>query len=218
MNPVVASLPAAPLPRPKLLSEQLQELRRRFADYPATVREVIAALEGRAYALLMIIFALPFAPPVSVPGSSTPLGLIIAVIAVQLAFGRLPWLPRRVLDWRVPPGFFTKLIPLTERIVRALERVLHPRWPRWTNTPPARALHLLTIVAAALLLALPILVPFTNMFPGWVILLVACGLLERDGLFILVGYATFLVTLVYFALIGSAITGGLVHTWHWIAG
>ena len=218
MNAVTATLrPAAPL-RPKLLSEELQELRRKFAAYPATLQEVMTALEGRAYALLMIIFALPFAPPVSVPGSSTPLGLIIAVVSVQLAFGRLPWLPRRILEWRVPSGFFTKLIPLTERIVLVLERVLHPRWPTWTNTPMVRAVHLLTIVAAALLLALPVLIPFTNMFPGWVILLVACGLLERDGLFILVGYGMFLATVVYFALIGSALTGGLLHTWHWIAG
>jgi hypothetical protein len=206
-----------PVVRPKLLSEQLEELRVRFSDYPATLREVVVALEGRAYALLMIIFALPFAPPVSVPGSSTPLGLIIAVIAGQLAFGRLPWLPRRMLDWRLPAGFFTKLIPLTARIVRRLEQVLHPRWPRWTSGPLVRGLHLLTIVAAALLLALPILVPFTNMFPGWVILLIACGLLERDGLFVAAGYLVFAWTLVYFALIGSAVTEGLVHSWHWIA-
>jgi hypothetical protein len=204
--------------RPRLLSEQLEDLRGRFSDYPATLREVVVALDTRAYALLMIIFALPFAPPVSVPGSSTPLGLVIAVIAVQLAFGRLPWLPRRMLDWRLPAGFFTKLIPLTARIVRKLEQVLHPRWPAWTSTPLRRALHLLTIVAAALLLALPILIPFTNMFPGWAILLLACGLLERDGLFIAVGHVVFIGALIYFVLIGSAATEALMHAWAWLRG
>lgn len=199
--------------RPRLLSEQLEELRRAFADTPATLLEVVAALEGRAYTLLMIVFALPFSTPVSLPGSSTPLGIIIAVIAIQLAFGRLPWLPRRLLEWRLPAGFFTKLIPVTARVVRSLERVLHPRWPHWTNTPSARGVHLFTIVAAALLLALPILIPFTNMFPGWAILLLACGLLERDGAFLLAGYVVFGLTLVYFALIGSAISEALIHVW-----
>lgn len=218
MNPALPALSAPPVARLKPLSEQLEELRRKFAVEPATLRDVVTVLEGRAYALLTIIFALPFAPPVSVPGSSTPLGLIIAVIAVQLAFGRLPWLPRRTLDWRLPAGFFTKLIPVTARIVRAIERVLHPRWPRWTNSATLRGFHQLTIAAAALLLALPLLIPFTNMFPGWVILLLACGLLERDGLFILVGHVMFVATVLYFALIGSAVTEALVHTWRWIAG
>ena len=65
------------------LSARLEDLRRRFADQPATLREVIALLEGQAYTLLIILLALPFSPPASVPGSSTPLGLIIAVVAAH---------------------------------------------------------------------------------------------------------------------------------------
>lgn len=205
----------APVVRARLLSEQLDDLRAAFSDRPATLREVIEALQGRAYTLLIILFALPFVAPVSVPGSSTPLGLLIASIAGQLAFGRLPWLPRRVLSWRLPAGFFTKLVPVTARMVRKLERVLHPRWPGWTSRPSMRAMHLLAIAGAALLLALPVLVPFTNTAPGWVILLLACGLLERDGAFLLAGYAALAATLVFFALIGSAFTEAVVHSWHW---
>lgn len=204
--------------RARLLSEQLDDLRRTFSTQPATLGEVVFALGGRAYTLLMIIFALPFVVPVSVPGSSTPLGLIIASIAVQLAFGRLPWLPQKLLRWRLPAGFFTKLIPVTAKIVRVLERVLHPRWPQWTATGFIRGLHLLTIVIAALLLALPIFVPFTNMVPGWAVLLLACGLLERDGAAIAVGYLVFALTIVFFGLIGTAITEALVHMWERFVG
>lgn len=204
--------------RARLLSEQLEELRLTFSHRPATLREVVVSLEGRAYTLLMIVFALPFVAPVSVPGSSTPLGLIIASIAVQMAFGRLPWLPRQLLDWRLPPGFFARVIPVTAKIVRAIERVLHPRWPWWTASPVVKGIHLLAIVVAALLLALPILVPLTNMFPGWAILLLACGLLERDGVFILIGYAVFMITAAFFVLIGSAATEVLAHLWQWLAG
>jgi len=203
-------------PRRALLSEQLEDLRRRFSDSPATLRDVIEVLEGRAYTMLLIVLALPFSPPASVPGSSTPLGLIIAAVAAQLAFGRLPWLPARMLRWRLPAAFFTRLIPLTARIVRALEKVLHPRWPAWTDAGALRAAHLLTITFAALLLALPLLIPFTNMLPGWAILLLACGLLERDGLFVLVGYVVFAATLAYFGAIGSAGVEAFRHGWHWI--
>ena len=208
-------LPIEPV-RPRLLSEQLEDLRRRFADEPATLRAVIEALDGRAYTLLMIVFALPFAPPVSVPGSSTPLGIIIAAIAAQLAFGKLPWLPRRLLNWRLPRGFFTRLIAVTARIVRTLERVLHPRWPRWTTSPTVRAIHHLAIVGAALLLAVPLVIPFTNFIPGWSILLLACGLLERDGLFLLLGHIVFVVSTAYFIVIGLVGTEALLRAWHWL--
>jgi hypothetical protein len=206
------------LTRPRLLSEQLADLQSRFAETRASLREVLAALEGRAFTLLMILLALPFVAPVSVPGSSTPLGLLIATVAVQLAFGRLPWLPRRVLEWRLPAGFFTKVIPLTQRIVRKLEGGLHPRWSMLNATPTWRALHLLTIAMAALLLALPVFVPLTNTLPGWTILLLGCGLLERDGVFIALGHVMFIVTAVFFVLAGSAITAGLLHMWHWTEG
>lgn len=205
-------------PQPTLLSEQLEELRRRCADRPATLREIIGMLEGRAYTLLTIVFALPFVVPVSVPGSSTPLGLIVAVIAAQLAIGRLPWLPRRLLEWHVPAGFFNKLVPVTARIVRKLEGVFHPRWPVWTASASARAFHLLVMVVAALLLALPILVPLTNTFPGWTILLLAFGLVERDGICLLIGHVAFLLTVAYFVLIGSAVLEAVIHTWHWLFG
>ncbi len=199
----------------RLLSEQLEDLRTLFAERAVTLRDLVLALEGRAYTLLIVLFALPFVLPVSVPGSSTILGGIIAVIAAQLAANRLPWLPKRLLERPLPKGFFQRVIPVTARLVRFIERVLHPRWPNWTGARP-KVVHLLTIVAAGFLLALPIVVPFTNMFPGWVILLLACGLLERDGVFVLIGYAVFLFTLLYFAPIGAAATEGLIHLWRWL--
>jgi hypothetical protein len=165
--------------RPRLLSEQLEDLRGTFGERTVTLRDVVAALEGRAYTLLIILFSLPFILPVSVPGSSTLLGGIIAVIAAQLAFDRLPWLPRRLLDRPLPQGFFKRVIPVTAGIVRFLERVLHPRWAGWTDSVRARRVHLLTIVVAAFLLALPIVVPFTNMFPGWVSSCSPAGYLRR---------------------------------------
>ncbi len=208
-----------PLPLPAhLLSVELAKLRDAFAGRPATTRELIVALGTRAFALLMIIFALPFVAPVSLPGSSTPLGLIIAIVAGQLALGRLPWLPRRLLDAKLPPGFFEKLLKVTQGIVRWLEKFLHPRLPLLTGAAWVRAVHLLAVVVAALLLALPMPIPFTNTFPAWAILLFACGLLERDGLFVLGGYVMLVATTVFFVLLGDKATDALAHVWHWFGG
>ena len=47
-----------PLP-PRRLSEELADVRNRFAERPVTLREVIYTLRGRAYTLLLILLSLP---------------------------------------------------------------------------------------------------------------------------------------------------------------
>jgi len=213
-----ADLPTT-LPTPaRPLSTELAQLRDAFAERPTTFREVVGVLAGRAWELLMILFVLPFLLPVSVPGTSTPLGLAVAVIALQLAFGRLPWLPRRLLDRQLPPGFFTKVVGVTQGVVKVLERVLRPRMLAFTGARWLNGLHLFVVFVAALLLALPMPIPFTNTFPGWTILLLAAGLMERDGLVVATGYVAMLATTALFFALGTAINESFSAAWHWLAG
>jgi hypothetical protein len=210
--------PATPLlPPARPLSVELAQLRDAFADRPATLREVIGQLGGRAYELLMILCVLPFLLPVSVPGMSTPFGLAIAVVALQLAIGRLPWLPRWLLDRRLPPGFFTRVVKVTEGVVRRLEKIVRPQLPAVTGARSLGALHFFVIGVMGLALTLPLPIPLTNTLPGWTILLLAVGLMERDGLMVLAGYVTMLVTAVWFFLLGAAIKESLSAVWRWLA-
>ena len=195
--------PVTPAVAARPLSAELARLQSALADRPTTLREIVGALASRAFELLMMLLVLPFLLPVSVPGMSTPFGLAVAVIAAQLAFGRLPWLPRRLLDWPLPPGFLVQVMAVTGGVVRGLERLLRPRWPAITGRAWLNGLHLFAVCLAALLLALPMPIPFTNTLPGWTILLLAGGLMERDGLFIVAGYATLIVTLLFFSLLGA---------------
>ena len=216
MNASDHSAPLLPPARP--LSVELAQLRDVFAARSTTLREVVGVLADRAYELMMILFVLPFLLPVSLPGMSTPLGLAVAVIAGQLALGRLPWLPHRLLDRQLPPGFFTKVVGVTQGVVRFLERVLRPRWLVVTGAGWLNGLHLCVVCVAALLLALPMPIPFTNTLPGWTILLFAAGLMERDGLVVAAGYLAMLATLVLFFAIGGAVQHSLLAAWHWFAG
>lgn len=201
-----AAAPETPSPavaaRP--LSEELALLAADFHGQAVGLRTVIEGLRGRAYELLMIVLSLPFAVPVSVPGMSTPFGIAITVIAVQLARGRLPWLPKRLLEAKLPPGFFSKVMKATQGVVKFLEKFLRARLPALTATRGRVGFHLLALALAAVLLALPLPIPFTNMIPGWSILLIALGLMERDGLFIIAGHVVLWFTCVYFLLVGES--------------
>ena len=181
-----------------------------------TLREVISVLGGRAYLLLVLLLALPFITPIPLPGLSTPFGLAIALIALRLSLGQHPWLPERLLRKSVPRGFFGRLLTLTEKIIRLLERFLRPRLLALTGTALLRQLHAVFILVAALVLLLPLPIPLTNTFPAWTILLLATGLLERDGGFVLSGYLVFAAGMLYFVFLGDAATHLVQALLHWL--
>lgn len=189
-------------PAPKL-SEQLALLHARTGERAVTLREVLYVLHGRAYLLLIVLLTLPFLQPLPLPGLSTPLGLAIALISLRLALGLRPWLPKKIQRAQLPPGFFGKLLHYTQKLVRILESTVKPRWPVLTQTKLLGQLHALVMCVCAAVLLLPLVVPFSNTLPGWTIFLLTCGLLQRDGLAIVLGYAMFAVTIFYFVFLGE---------------
>ena len=65
-------------------------------------------------------------------------------------------------------------------------------------------LQALQQLGAALVLLLPLPVPFTNSFPAWMILLIAGGLLERDGAAVATGYGVGAGGVAFFYFLGEA--------------
>jgi hypothetical protein len=194
-------VPSAPV---RKLSEELADLRVRAGTGPITLREVIYLLGGRAYLLLVLLLSLPFITPIPLPGLSVPFGLAIALISLRLSLGQRPWLSMKLQRKELPAGFIAKVFRVAEKVLLFLEKFLRPRLTFLTDTPLLRQLHAVLMLAAALALLLPLPIPFTNSFPAWTILLVAAGLLERDGVFVLAGYVVFAAGVLYFVFLGEA--------------
>ena len=213
---IVAAHRRRPVRLPRKLSEELADLQQRFAKKPVTLREVIYTLRGRAYTLLLILLTLPFLTPLPLPGLSTLFGLAIGFIAMRLSLGQKPWLPMRLQRKELPAGFFGKLFTVAARVIRLLEKFLRPRLPVLTASGVLLQLHAFVMLLAALTLLLPLPIPFTNSFPAWAILLLAGGLLERDGVFILGGYAVFVLGVFYFVFLGEAATQLVQALIHWL--
>lgn len=186
---------------------------REFEVETVTLREVIGLLHGRGYVLLVMFLALPFCTPVPLPGLSTPLGLIIGMIGARLALGAKPWLPARLLETRLPPATFQKVFVITQKIVLRFEKFLRPRLPAVTAKPWLEQIHAVSIVACALMLLLPLPIPFSNVIPAWAILLLAGGLLERDGVFIIAGHVATVIAIGYFVVIGIFGVGAFDALW-----
>ena len=207
-------VPASP---PRKLSEELAELRQSAGERAITLREVIYTLGGRAYLLLVLLLALPFVTPIPLPGLSTPFGLAIALIALRLSLGQRPWLSMNLQRKELPAGFISKLFGVAEKVLWFMEKFLRPRLTFLTDTPLLVQMHAVLMLLAALALLLPLPIPFTNSFPAWTLLLLAAGLLERDGGFILAGYVVFAAGVLYFVFLGEA-TAHLVQSFiHWLS-
>ena len=200
---------------PRKLSEEFAMILREFEVETVTLREVLGLLHGRGYVLLVMLLALPFCTPVPLPGLSTPFGLIITIIGARLALGAKPWLPARLLNTRLPPKIFAKVFEFTRKIVLGFERLLRPRMLWVTGSARREQLHAVPIVICALMLLLPLPVPFSNVVPAWGIMLVAAGLLERDGVFILAGYVAALFTMAFFGAIAIFGVEAIDFVWNW---
>jgi hypothetical protein len=161
-----------------------------LADDPIRERisigDLLAALGDRAIGALLFIFAFPNVLPTP-PGTSAILGAPLLFLATQLAFGRPPWLPVIITKRSMSRDDFQSLIHRMAPWLARAEKLLKPRLSSLTVPPMEYFIGLLCLFLA-ILLVLPI--PLGNMLPALAISLIALGVLERDGLWVLAGMVT----------------------------
>jgi hypothetical protein len=170
------------------LSAQLRNLEWSVRGKSVRLADIFRLTQGRGYYLLMLLFSLPFLTPIPTPMLSTVFGGAIFLTALRLMLGRAPWLPQRFMEHPLPNGFISRLLRAAARLLDWLEKMMRPRLAFMHNTRMMDRVGAGLIAFAALLLMLPIPVPFSNCFPAAAILLLSAGALERDGLCSLAGW------------------------------
>ncbi|AMJ60460.1 exopolysaccharide biosynthesis protein [Bosea sp. PAMC 26642] len=171
------------------------------------VSTIVAALQDRTYALLVVLLGLPNCLPMPPP---IPLvcGLVLGFVGAQMLIGRaLPWLPQRLLRRTIGKP----------ELARAVGRALPPLiWlerfsrPRLTMLGGVVAIPILGLLILVLALGLVVAAPFIGQIPlGLAVCLVGLGLVERDGLFILAGAAMGALGLLLSAGFAYAIVSGI---------
>lgn len=188
---------AQPARRPAF-SEELQHLASQFTDRPVTLAAILLATQGRGFDLLLVLICLPFLTPIPLMGLSTPFGLVVFLIGGRLALGRRPWLPQRLLHHELPKGFIARFLSTATRVLIWLEVLLRPRLRFLHDQVVFQRVSGALITVSGLLLLLPLPVPLTNTLPALTVILLACGAMERDGVFFLAGCGLFALTVAYF--------------------
>jgi len=211
VEPAIAQV-CDPKPRPRRLSEEIDTLLQIIAERPLRLREMLVAMQGRAYMLLLILLSLPFCTPIPIPGLSTVFGGIIALIGLRLSLRLNPWLPARILDAQISPKLVSTLLHAARKTARGIEVLLKPRLSFLVDYLLLHHLYGAMIFISGLLLMLPLPIPFSNILPAITIIFLAAALLERDGYFVIAGVLAFIVGAAFF----SAIFLGGAAVVHWL--
>lgn len=182
-------------------SKTLMEI---WAHVPAdglTLRELMEKLGEHGLLMLCMILTVPFLLPVSVPGSSIPFGLIIAFIGTGLLLDRPPWLPDRLLKQRLSSVRLSSLLEKGSHLFARFEKLIHPRYLFLTHPETSGRLNGVALITSAVCLMAPLPLPFSNTLPAYGVLFLSAGMLERDGVAILLGYLMLFLAIMYFSFV-----------------
>jgi hypothetical protein len=197
------------------ISDALRRLLREANGRAMTIREMVNILHGRGLQFVVILLCLPFLAPVSIPGISMPFGLAIALSGLRIAFGHRPWLPKFILNRRISFSVLEKMVHFGCAIYERVEKVIRPRLGILLDAPGMGMMIGSAIALSGVFLSLPIPPPFplTNTIPGFAIICLSLGLMERDGGLILCGYGLTVIAAIYVALIAFLGKAGVDQLW-----
>ncbi len=190
------------------LSQTLAQLLVEYTDRPLPLYILLERAGPNGFGTIAGILTIPMLIPIPIPlaGFSTLVGSGIILVGCQLALGyENPSLPKRIARQELSPAASQTLLKNINRLLQPLERMARNRLCRFSNSWWGYRLIGVCLAWDALLMSLPLPIPFTNLFPAYTILFLAIGLLESDGLFILCGYGMTTATTAFFASIAGTI-------------
>ena len=164
-----------------------------------TIGAMMDALGDAGLGILLIIFALPsFIPTPGLPVGFVS-GTVVALIALQVMAGRHTlWLPERLRAFSLPREILIKGAAYLAKPMRFFERWLKPRYSQFTGKT-ARMFMALPILILAVSIVLPI--PLGNQAPSIALIAFGFGLIERDGLAILVAIILSVVAMAWLTFV-----------------
>ncbi len=184
---------------PESLSAILQRMAAYSQKGDLSLGQIIRQIGDKGYGLLLIVLSLPSALPVPAAGYSTPFGLLLTIIGLQMLFGRKTlWLPAWAMRKNINRALALKMFHAGHKIFSRFEHIIRPRLS-WIAGPWGIPLMGLLVILMSLLMILPI--PLTNTAPAAVIFLIGIGLTEDDGLFAAGACLAGLLALLLYALI-----------------
>ena len=180
-------------------------LGRAEAETVVSMGWLMEQLGGRSFGLALLVMGVLGL----LPGISTIAALMVVWLAVQMMLGHeAAVLPRLVARRSIGVERLARLIGIVAPWLAWLERLVQPRWPILFQT--TERLTGLTMLLLGLSMLLP--VPFSQIVPAPVIMLLALAYLEEDGIALVLALIAALAAL----SITAATIWGTLQTVDWL--
>lgn len=166
------------------ISSRLEQLAENASGGSVSLAWIMEQLHERAFGLFLLVLALPCCVPL-LYGIPQVVALPLMFVSAQILMGRrTPWLPDRLAARTVSDEGLQNLTKRAGPWLRRIEAISRPRYTQLTTAPADRLVGLaLVLFSASILVPLPA----TNTVPGFAVVLVAMGLLQRDGILVILG-------------------------------
>lgn len=171
---------------PRSLSELMTDLKNQFdGSKSVTLEAILEGFHERGFGFFLLIMGLFCIIPIPTFGLKSLVCLPMAYLTIQQALGRhTPWLPKIFTRQEIKEDIFDAFIDHSMKWTQKLEAIAKPRFPSMTQGIFSR---LIGITGTLMIACIIIPLPFTNTVPAIGVILMAVGVLMRDGLSVIVG-------------------------------
>ena len=196
-------------------SKKLLEIREELPDTNITLKQLIEVMSGEGVQFLIIILLAPFLVPASIPGSSSPFGIIIILLELAFLANKTLYVPNFIGSYELSKDTVMKLFEILKKILGYIEKISKPRGQLSTKKYILQFNAIINIILAFLLF-LPLPIPFTDFVPAISMLILSVSTLERDTYLMVLGYVATILSLIYFASVGYMGIEIIIHTLNYI--
>jgi hypothetical protein len=218
LSTILASLAEEALPQPPdPAGAQAPQPPRRWSrphvDSNISMGEIVDRTAHAGFGFLAAFLALVAIP---LAGVSLPFGFAIAFLGCQMIAGKnRPWLPARLRRHLVAMSTLDWLSARVTRWTAGMERFIKPRLVFLTRGPLWGSIGF-GLILQGVGLALPIPIPFSNQIFIIPIMVYAIGMLEDDGVLILIGHMATAIMAVLGVIFWEIVRDGLSHAVAWV--
>ena len=149
------------------------------------VGTLLKSIDSGGFALLNLIFSIilmiPLPPPIAIIA-----GLIIMFLSFQMIIGmKEVWLPKIITEKSIKRSTLTVIVEKSTIYLYKLERFTRRRFTFVSNPITERIIGAFIFFLAGITLT-PIV--FANTIPGLAIILISFGMINKDGLMVIIGF------------------------------
>lgn len=169
-------------------SEVLEDASRRYQESAeadrVSIGELMEVLHERGFGILLIICVIPACIPLPLPFTGV-VGFPLMWLSLQMIWGAdHPWLPSWINRRTFKRNVLAMMVSKASPMMRKIEKLLRPRMAFASSESGEKVMGLLCFIFAFCIL---IPLPWTNLIPGYGILVMSLGLISRDGVIMLLG-------------------------------